>query len=86
MILNQLLRQIVQHVPNRYFCLNLNEMSHALFSVIIPVYNRPDEVDELLKSLTKQCYQNFQGIVVEDGSQIPCKEVVDRYADKLSIK
>ena len=38
------------------------------YSVIIPVYNRPDEVDELLKSLTTQHFTDFEVIVVEDGS------------------
>ena len=49
------------------------------YSVIIPVYNRPDEVDELLQSLTVQCFKDFEVVIVEDGSSIPCKEVADRY-------
>lgn len=56
------------------------------YSVIIPVYNRPDEVDELLQSLTKQHCKDFEVIVVEDGSAVPCKEVADRYAGRLDIK
>ena len=55
------------------------------YSFIIPVYNRPDEVDELLDSLTRQTLRNFEVIVVEDGSSVPCKEVTDKYADKLLI-
>lgn len=55
------------------------------YSVIIPVYNRPDEVDELLASLTAQSFKNFEVVVVEDGSSIPCKEVVDRYREKLDV-
>lgn len=55
------------------------------YSVIIPVYNRPDEVDELLYSLTKQTFHDFEVLVVEDGSSVPCKQVVDGYADKLDI-
>lgn len=55
------------------------------FSIIIPVYNRPDEVDELLQSLTLQSYKDFEVIVVEDGSDVSCKEVVDSYADTLDI-
>ena len=46
------------------------------YSVIIPVYNRPDEVDELLQSLTEQSFKDFEVVIVEDGSSIPCKEVV----------
>ena len=56
------------------------------YSVIIPVYNRPDEVDELLQSLTAQYFKDFEVVVVEDGSSIPCKEVTDRYIDRLNIK
>lgn len=56
------------------------------YSLIIPVYNRPDEVDELLESLQTQTLQDFEVIVVEDGSSIPCKEVVEKYAKSLDIK
>ena len=55
------------------------------YSFIIPVYNRPDEVDELLESLCTQTLRNFEVVIVEDGSSIPCKEVVDRYASQLDI-
>ena len=55
------------------------------YSFIIPVYNRPDEVDELLQSLTEQTVRDFEVIVVEDGSAVPCKEVVEKYCDKLDI-
>lgn len=55
------------------------------YSVIIPVYNRPDEVDELLQSLTTQTVKDFEVLVVEDGSAIPCKEVTDKYADLLDL-
>ena len=56
------------------------------YSFIIPVFNRPDEVDELLESLTRQTLRDFEVVVVEDGSSVPCKEVVDRYADRLTIQ
>ena len=49
------------------------------YSIIIPVYNRPDEVDELLESLTRQTVKDFEVVVVEDGSTVPCKEVVEKY-------
>ena len=55
------------------------------YSVIIPVYNRPNEVDELLQSLTKQVYKSFEVIVVEDGSLIPCNEIVNKYSSLLDI-
>ena len=55
------------------------------YSIIVPVYNRPDEVDELLESLLGQTCSSFEVIIVEDGSDIPCEEVVHRYADRLDI-
>lgn len=56
------------------------------FSLIIPVYNRPDEVDELLESLSKSDYkEDFEIVIVEDGSTIPCKDVVNQYISKLTI-
>ena len=56
------------------------------YSIVIPVYNRPDEVDELLQSLTEQTFTGFEVIVVEDGSTIPCEEVVRKYTDCLDLK
>ena len=56
------------------------------YSIIIPVYNRPDEADELLGSLTHQTIKDFEVIIVEDGSSVPCKEVAARYAELLDIK
>lgn len=57
-----------------------------IFSLIIPVYNRPDEVDELLESLSKSDYNEaFEIVLVEDGSSIPCKDVVMTYQGKLNI-
>ena len=68
------------------FFLSLSANEHAMkYSFIIPVYNRPDEVDELLDSLTRLTMRDFEIIIVEDGSSIPCKEVVDKYADRLTI-
>lgn len=55
------------------------------YSVIIPVYNRPDEVDELLQSLVSQSLKDFEVIVVEDGSSVPCEDVVNKYWDKLDV-
>jgi glycosyltransferase involved in cell wall biosynthesis len=57
-----------------------------LFSLIIPVYNRPDEVDELLESLSQQDYtDNFEVVIVEDGSSLRCDDVVRKYAGKLHL-
>lgn len=56
------------------------------YSIIIPVYNRPDEVDELLNSLTQQTVRNFEVIVVEDGSSVTCEHVVKQYEQQLNIR
>ncbi len=56
------------------------------YSVIIPVYNRPDEVDELLRSLVMQRFKDFEVIIVEDGSTIPCWDVLRRYAEPLIVR
>ena len=55
------------------------------YSFIIPVYNRPDEVDELLQSMTRQTLTDFEVIVVEDGSVRDCKNVCDSYAGRLDL-
>ncbi|MDR0896196.1 MAG: glycosyltransferase [Prevotellaceae bacterium] len=55
------------------------------YSFIIPVYNRPDEIDELLDSLTRQRLTDFEVLVIEDGSSTPCEAVVTRYRDKLNV-
>lgn len=55
------------------------------YSFIIPVYNRPDEVDELLQSLTAQTFRDFEVLVVEDGSSVPCRDVAERYSDRLDL-
>lgn len=55
------------------------------YSIIIPVYNRPDEVEELLESLTTQTFTDFDVVIVEDGSTKDCKEVADKYADRLHL-
>ena len=55
------------------------------YSIIVPVYNRPDEVDELLDSLTRQAYSDFEVIIVEDGSSTPCKDVCEKYANSLPL-
>lgn len=56
------------------------------YSIIIPVFNRPDEVDELLESLCQQTVKDFEVLIVEDGSQHDCKAVIGKYTDRLDIK
>jgi len=55
------------------------------YSIIVPVFNRPDEVDELLESLTHQTLKDFEVVIVEDGSQKTCKDVCDKYAGILPL-
>ena len=55
------------------------------FSIIIPVFNRPDEVDELLESLCQQTVKDFEVLIIEDGSVKPCKDVCDKYANVLDL-
>jgi glycosyltransferase involved in cell wall biosynthesis len=57
------------------------------FSIIVPVFNRPEEVEELLESLTKQTYQSaFEVVIVEDGSTIDCADAIQKFDSKLNIK
>lgn len=55
------------------------------YSIIVPVFNRPDEVDELLLNLLNQTFTDFEVLIVEDGSQKPCDEVCNKYADRLDL-
>ena len=56
------------------------------FSIIIPVYNRPQEIEELLEGLTKQTYKsNFEVIIIEDGSIDTSEKVIDKFKDSLDI-
>lgn len=56
------------------------------YSFIIPVYNRPEEIRELLQSMTALDFlQNFEVVIVEDGSTIPANNVVEQFMDRLNI-
>ncbi len=58
------------------------------YSLIIPLYNRPDEIRELLESLLLQTYKHFEVIVVEDGSkpELSAEHIVMGYAGRLDVK
>lgn len=56
------------------------------YSVVIPVFNRPEELKDLLLSLKKQTMKEFEVIVVEDGSAKKSDEVVATFKDALDIK
>ncbi len=60
--------------------------SDIKYSVIVPVYNRIDEVRDLLESLVCQTQKNFEVIIVEDGSTEPCEEIVDNYYGSFHLK
>jgi len=57
-----------------------------LFSIIIPLYNRPQEIKELLESLTFQTYKNFEVLVLEDGSVNDAAVIVKTFQDKLNVR
>ncbi len=56
------------------------------FSIIVPVYNRVDEVRDLLDSLSQQTSSDFEVVIVEDGSSVRCDGVVKEYSEKISIQ
>lgn len=56
------------------------------FSIIVPVYNRVDEVRDLLDSLSQQTSSDFEVVIVEDGSSVRCDGVVKEYSAKISIQ
>ncbi|CAA0173027.1 glycosyltransferase [Tenacibaculum maritimum] len=62
-------------------------MMNLSFSIVIPVYNRPQEIDELLGSLIKQNFHDdFEIVIVEDGSTEKCDLIVEKYKSKLCIR
>ena len=56
------------------------------YSFIVPVYNRPDEVQELLESLCEQTLKDFEVVIVEDGSSVPCESVCRGFEDRLCVR
>lgn len=61
-------------------------MRRPKYSVVIPVYNRPQELEELLESLTRQTYTDFDVTIVEDGSTIPSDKIIEKYSDRLTLQ
>ena len=64
----------------------LKKLISMKYSFVVPVYNRPDEVDELLDSLTRQTFGDFEVIIVEDGSAVTCKDVCAKYENRLALR
>lgn len=56
------------------------------FSIIVPLYNRPVEIKEMLSSLLDQTYKEFEVIIVEDGSKNKAEHIVDKFKDRLDIQ
>ena len=56
------------------------------FSIIIPVYNRPEEIHQLLNSIVNQTSKVDEVIIVEDGSTNTCNHIIIDFEDKLNIK
>lgn len=57
-----------------------------LFSIIVPVYNRPGEVADLLESLAAQTDRGFEAVIVEDGSTVPCGDVCREYEGRVPLQ
>jgi len=57
------------------------------FSIIIPVFNRPNELDELLHSIDLQLSEHqFEVVVIEDGSSLTSKKIIEKFKNKLPLK
>jgi glycosyltransferase involved in cell wall biosynthesis len=65
---------------------NSVEPCEIRLSLIVPVYNRPSEIEELLESLSKQTVKDFEVIIVEDGSSIKCDDIVEKYKSSLNVR
>lgn len=63
------------------------ENSFAMrFSIVVPLYNRPEEIRLFLESLRDQPYRDFEVLVVEDGSKLPAQEITESYADHFPVR
>lgn len=57
-----------------------------LFSIIVPVYNRPDEIEELLESLSLQTDKGFETIIIEDGSTRCCRDQCEKFKSRTNLQ
>jgi len=75
------------HQKNPHICISAHLHTNPMyFSIIIPLYNRPQEIKELLETLVSQTYKQFEVLVIEDGSVEDAAEIVFGFSDKLDIK
>ena len=56
-----------------------------LYSIIVPVYNRPDEIQKLLESLSAQTVKPFELVIIEDGSKERCDHLLGHYRSFFTI-
>ncbi len=62
------------------------QKSNIKYSLIIPVFNRPEEIEDVLSCLVKQTYTNFEIIIAESGSTNTSESVVNSYKDRLDAR
>ena len=55
------------------------------YSIVVAVYNRPEEMEELLYSIENQSFRNFELIIVDDGSQMSSRQVFENFNKELDI-
>ncbi len=56
------------------------------FSIIIPVFNRPDEIKDLIQSIVDQKYRDIEIIVIEDGSTITSSDIINSFKNKINLQ
>ena len=56
------------------------------FSIIIPVFNRPDEIKDLIQSIVDQKYRDIEIIVIEDGSTITSSDIINNFKNKINLQ
>lgn len=60
-------------------------MKTPAYSLIIPVYNRPQELDELLACIQTQVFRDFEVVVIEDGSREDAAHIIDKYNESFPL-
>ena len=53
-------------------------------SIITPVFNGEEYLENTIKSVINQSYENIEYIIVDGGSTDRSREIIDRYKDKIS--